>query len=128
MALKPEVSLPIALATGAVVYGIFQVQLPSTAEVKSTMPNNQHLQSSRRTATIVALAVSGGISLMAKDPSIFVVGGTLAVVLDFVHRHADAVHPQTGQVVAPATGSPTVGTSANGNAVTAQADQVGAGY
>ena len=128
MALKADVSLPIALATGAVVYGIFQTQLPPTAQVKATMPNNQHLQSSRRTATIIALAVSGGISLMAKDPSIFVVGGTLAVVLDFVHRHADATHPQTGRLVAPAVGSPTVGTSANGNAVTATADQVGSGY
>jgi hypothetical protein len=128
MALKAEVSLPIALATGAVVYGIFQMQLPPTAVVKATMPNNQHLESSRRTATVVSLAVAGGISLMAKDPSIFVVGGTIAVVMDFIHRHADAVQPQTGQLVAPATGTPTVGTSANGNAVTASADQVGAGY
>lgn len=128
MSLRPEVSLPIALATSAVVYGIFQVQLPPTAEAKATMPGNQHLQSSRRTATIIALAVSGGISLLAKDPTILIVGGTLAVVLDAVHRHADAVHPQTGQVVAPQAGTATEGTSANGNAVTATADQVGSGY
>jgi hypothetical protein len=119
MALRAEVSLPITLATAAVVYGIFQTQLPTVAESKSTMPNNAHLQSSRRTATVVSLAVCGGISHMAKDPSIFFVGGKLAVVLDFVHRHADAVHPQTGQMVAPAVGTATAGTSANGHAVVA---------
>jgi hypothetical protein len=117
--LKPEVSLPVALATGAVVYGIFQVMLPPVAEAKVTMPNNVHLQTSRKTATVTALAFSGGLSLLAKDPTILIVGGTLAVVLDFVHRHADAVHPQTGQMVAPAVGTAEPGTSANGHFVTA---------
>lgn len=120
MALRAEVSLPIALATGAVVYGIFQTMLPPVAEAKVTQPNNRHLQTTRRTATVAALAVCGGISLMARDPSIFVVGGTLAVVLDVVHRHADAVHPATGQMTAPATGTAQPGTAANGDYVVAQ--------
>jgi hypothetical protein len=119
MALRPEVSLPIALATGAVVYGIFQTHLPPVAESKVTMPGNQHLQSSRRTATWTAAAVVGGISLLAADPTIFIVGGTMVAVLDFTHRHADAVHPQTGQVVGMnATGSATAAYPGNSASVT----------
>jgi hypothetical protein len=121
--LKPEVSLPIVLATGAVVVGIFQVHVPTTAETRITPPNNSAIQKSRRQATILSLAIAGGLSLMAKDPSIFVVGGTIAVVLDTISRHADATHHQTGQLVAPAVGTATAGTSANGNMVTATADQ-----
>jgi hypothetical protein len=118
MALRPEVSLPIALATGAVVYGIFQTHMPPVAESRVTMPGNQHLSASRKTATWTAAAVVGGISLLAADPTIFIVGGTMVAVLDFTNRHANAVHPQTGQVVADGVGSATAAYPGNGSTVT----------
>jgi len=118
MALKPEVSLPIALATGAVVYGVFATHLPPVAESRVTMPGNQHLASSRRTATWTAAAIVGGISLIAADPTIFIVGGAMVVVLDMVNRHANAVHPQTGKVVMSGVGSATAAYPGNGASVT----------
>jgi hypothetical protein len=119
MALRPEVSLPIALATGAVVYGVYATHLPNVAESKLTMPGNQHLSSSRRTATWTAAAIVGGISLLAKDPTIFIVGGTMVVVLDIVNRHANVVSPATGQMVQPSsTGSATASYPGNGTSVT----------
>lgn len=123
--LKPEVSLSVALATGAVVYGIYQTHLPSVAESRTVMPGNAHLAQSRKTATWLAATVVGGISLMAKDPTIFVVGGTMVVVMDMTHRHANAIHPQTGQLVASGLGSATPGPSANGSMVTDQAGAQG---
>jgi len=118
MALRAEVSLPIALATGAVVYGIFQTQMPPTAEQRVTMPGNQHLAASRKTATWTAAAVVAGISLIAADPAIFIVGGAMVVAEDFICRHANAVHPQTGKVVADGTGSATAAYPANSSTVT----------
>lgn len=117
--LKAEISLPIALATAAVVYGIYQTKLPSVAESRLSQPNNQHLQSARRAATIEAAAVVGGISLLAKDPTILVVGGALVVVEDWIHRHADATHPQTGALVPQSTGATEVTPPGNASAIVA---------
>src|ERR1700735_751081 len=116
--LKPEVSLPISLATAAVVYGIFQTHMPPVAEAKVTMPGNMHLSSVNKTATWTAAAVVGGISLLAHDPTIFVGGGTMVIAMNFVQRHANAVNPQTGKVVASGTGSATAAYPGNGASVT----------
>jgi hypothetical protein len=116
--LKPEISLPIALATSAVVYGIFQSHLPSVAETRITMPGNANLDAARRTATVTAVAVVAGISLLAHDPTILIIGGTVTVVLDVVNRHANAVNPKTGKMVASGVGSATAAYPANGSAVT----------
>lgn len=118
MALRAEVSLPIALATGAVVYGIFQTHMPPVAEQRVTMPGNQHLSASNKTATWTAAAVVAGISLLAADPAIFIVGGAMVAVLNFTSRHANAVHPQTGKVVMDGTGSATAAYPGNGSTVT----------
>jgi hypothetical protein len=126
MALRPEVSLPVALATGAVVYGIYATHLPNVSESKLTMPGNQHLASSRKTATWTAAAVVAGISLIAKDPTIFIVGGTMTVVLDVVNRHANAVSPQTGKMVAPSgAGAATSAYPGNGTDVSSDAGAQG---
>jgi hypothetical protein len=126
MALRPEVSLPVALATGAVVYGVYATHLPNVAESKLTMPGNQHLSSSRKTATWTSAAIVAGISLIAADPSIFIIGGTMVVVLDVVNRHANSVHPQTGQMVAPSSaGSATAAYPGNGTDVASDAGAQG---
>ena len=39
MALKPEISLSLAAATGALVWGIFQGHMPSTADVRANPSN-----------------------------------------------------------------------------------------
>ena len=59
-----------------------------------------------------------GISLLAQDPAIFIVGGSMVAVLDFTSRHSSAVHPQTGQIVMDGTGSATAAYPANGSTVT----------
>jgi|ERR1035441_7890323 hypothetical protein len=99
MSLKPEVSLPIALGTAAVVWGVYSHFMPPVADVKAADPNNKVMDSTRREATFIAAGVVGGISLITKDPSIFIVGGAMVVALDFAHRHANVSHPVTGQLV-----------------------------
>jgi hypothetical protein len=124
--LKPEVSLPIAAATGAVVFGIYQSHLPTVAETRVTSPGHPAIQSSRKTATWMAAAVVGGISLIAADPTIFIVGGIMVVALDFTHRHADAVNPATNKMVASGEGAATQAYPGNGAAVMNDAGSQGA--
>lgn len=95
MALKPEVSLGMALATGTIVWGINQAFTPSVADIRSLDKNNGDVQSAERAATWLSAAVVAGVSLLAKDPTIFIVGGAMTVALAWSTRHADQVDSVT---------------------------------
>lgn len=104
MALKPEMSLAASLAVMALDFGIYQLNLPTTADVKSSAPHNSAVESSRKSATWTAVSACGALSLLARDPNIFIFGAGFAVVLDWYYRHANAVSPTTGNVTMPPAG------------------------
>lgn len=97
--LKAEVSVPVALATSAVVVGVYQNMLPTNADARSIIPN-MHLEGSERTALLTAVAISAGISLVARDPVPFWFGSLAAVILSWSHRYANNVDPTTGKLSA----------------------------
>ena len=104
MALKSEVSIPVTLATGAVVIAIYSHYLPAMAESKTVQPGSPGdmiLGDSGRTALITSAAVAGAISLIAKDELIFALGGGLAVALYWMHAYSRAVDPGTGKLPQP---------------------------
>ena len=101
MALKPEVSLAVAAATGALVYTIFQAELPSMADVHAAPAHNPFIGTSINSAGWISAAAVAGISLLAKDPTIFVVGGSLAAFLTWRAKHASYTNPATNQIVPP---------------------------
>jgi len=109
MALKPEHSLGASLAVMALDFGIYQLHLPATADVRASAPHNQAIDSSRKAATWTAVSACAALSLLARDPNIFIFGGGFAVALDFYFRHANMVHPATGQVTIPPAGGAVAG-------------------
>lgn len=94
--LKPEVSLPVGLAVAAVVYGIYSNMTPTIAEIRHADAQDANIAASRKAAAWTSAAVVAGISLMAKDPTIFIVGSFSVVAIDFLTRHANEVNPATG--------------------------------
>jgi hypothetical protein len=98
MALKADTSLIVGLATAALAFGIYQINLPTTAAVRASEPNNQHVDSSRKMATWEAAAAVAGVSLLAHDPTVFVIGGAVVVFLDFSHRAANSTDNVTGKI------------------------------
>jgi hypothetical protein len=117
MALKPSESLITGLAVATVVYAIYDHAVPTLADTRGAKPNNQNLDASRKQASWTAAGIVAGVSLLAKDPTIFVIGGTVLVALDFSHRHANAVNPATQKITA--SGSASLGgvsVNASGNA------------
>lgn len=103
--LKPETSLTVALATAAVVWGVYNSHMPMVADTRAAAPGNAAVEGTRKTATWTAAGIVGAISLIAKDPNIFILGGAMVVVLDWTHRHANAVTPGTNKVMVPPTAS-----------------------
>lgn len=92
---KADVSLGLALATGTVVWGINQAFTPSIADIRSLESNNMDVQSAERAATWLSAAVVAGVSLLAKDPTIFIVGGAMTIAMAWSTRHADQVDTVT---------------------------------
>jgi len=99
MPLKPEVSISVALATGTLVYAIYQNATPSLADIRTADQFNADVSATRKAAAWTAAAAVAGISLVSKDPGPFVVGGGMVIAMDWLHRHADMVNPLTGRAV-----------------------------
>lgn len=108
MAFRPEVSLGLALATIAVTGAVFTHALPPHADMASAPSDNVDLDAARKKATWLSAGVVGAISLLAKDPMIFIVGGTAVVVMDMYARHSIAVDPNTGKLPAPGVPAQTI--------------------
>jgi hypothetical protein len=104
MAIKPEHSLGASLAVMALDFGIFQLQLPSVADVRSSAPHNCAIKSSTIAAGWTAVSACAALSLLARDPNIFIFGGGFAALLTWYYKHANMVHPGTGQVTMPPAG------------------------
>ena len=99
MSLKPDTSLAIGLASATLAYGTFQAMTPNVADIRATESNNRDIQASERLATWVSGLTVAGISLLAKDANIFIIGGTAVVVLAWSRRHADMVDTVTKRAV-----------------------------
>src|SRR4029453_2490924 len=104
MALRPEASVMVGLATATLVYGVYSAALPPVADVRVADPNNPDIESAERLAAWTSAAAVAGISLITKDSTVFVIGGTMAIVLSWWHRHADQVSPLTHKAVGGAEG------------------------
>lgn len=99
MALKIENSVIAGIAVGTLVYGMYNMALPSVADARSLESNNVDLAAAEKTAEWTSAAVVAGVSLIARDPTIFVIGGTIMVALSWIHRHANAVNSVTQSVL-----------------------------
>jgi hypothetical protein len=99
MALKPEISLPVALATGALVYGIYLNALPPIVDIRTATPNHPDVASSEKGAAWTAAAAVAAISLISKDMTVFIVGGGMVIAMSWWHNHANMVDPAFGVAV-----------------------------
>lgn len=97
--LKPDVSMPVALATGALVYGVYNLALPSVADVRTSAEHHPDVESANKMATWTSAVAVAGIALLSKDMNVFIVGGGMTIALSWWYRHADAVIPEISGLV-----------------------------
>lgn len=96
MALQPSASIGVGLATAGLVLAIHSQATPSMADIRVGQPNDDHIDRSERAASWLSVAVVAGISLLAKDPTIFIIGGATAVGIAWWTRYGNQVNPLTG--------------------------------
>lgn len=103
MSLTPDGKLGLGLTSGVLVYGIFQMQMPTATDIRMAESGQADVQSAERGATWMSAAVVSGIALVSKSPEVFVIGGLLTVGLAWMYRHADMVNPITKRAVGTVT-------------------------
>jgi hypothetical protein len=95
MPLTREGSLGVGLATAGLVIAIHMKASPTSPDVRTADPNDTHIAASERMATWTSVVAVGAISLIAKDPTIFVIGGATAVAMAWWSRYDNTVNPFT---------------------------------
>lgn len=95
MKLKPEGSLALGLAVVVVVYATFEHMLPTVIEHRVGQQGDKDAAAAERLATVTAAGIVSAIALLAKDPTVFILGGGAVTGLSWMHKHANSVSPLT---------------------------------
>lgn len=93
MSLKPEASLITGIAVGALVVAVYSRALPSQADVRVGAPQDSDIDSARKSAAWTSAGVCAAVSLIAGDATVFILGGTITIAMDWWVRHANANNP-----------------------------------
>lgn len=101
--MKAEVSVIAGLSVASIVYAVYSNMTPNIADIRVAKPNDTDVDATRKAAAWTSAAIVAGVSLVAKDGTIFVIGGAMVIMMDWFHRHADQVTPLTGRATAPDT-------------------------
>ncbi len=79
MALAPEFSVMGGLAVGALVFAIHTQATPSQADIQALPAGTPDIDDAEKRATILSAGVVAGVSLIAGDPTIFVIGSAITI-------------------------------------------------
>ena len=84
---------------------IFQHFMPPVTDVKMSDQFNPFVESSERTALVVAVGFNAIVAGAIRSWDTFLVGALAIIVLDYAYKHANAVHPDTGTMAPPGGGT-----------------------
>lgn len=101
MASRPEISIPAGLAVGTLVYTVYNRGLPPTLDMRAAKVGDPNVEAVRKQNAWLAAATVAGISLIAKDATVFIIGGAMVVALDWMTRANIWTNPNSGRVEGP---------------------------
>ena len=96
--LSGENSIIASLAIVALVFGIYQAKIGPVSDVHATAANDGNLAASIKKAGWVSVTAVAGVSLLAKDPNIAILGGAAIIAEELSYRHALMTNPGNGQI------------------------------
>lgn len=91
----------VGVASAFVAILIYQHFMPRIADIRTATPFNTDIESAERAALVASsgfVLVTAGLS---RSIEVFILGGLAIVVVDFMTKHANAVHPDTGKMASP---------------------------
>lgn len=101
MALKPDAGVLAGLAVMTVVFALHQQATPSQADIQALPAGTPDIDKAERKATWMSAGTVAAISLMAKDPTIFVMGSAAVVGMALWTRHSNWAESIGGRYLSP---------------------------
>lgn len=101
MALKPEAGLLGGLAVMTVVYAVHQQATPTQADIQALPAGTPDIDMAERKATWIGAGTVAGIALLAKDPTIFVMGSAAVIGMALWTRHSNWAESIGGRYLSP---------------------------
>lgn len=98
VSLKPNEEIQVGALVAAGVYGIFQLNAPNLADVKAAPAGNAIAHGSVKTAAWTSAILVSGLAILAKSPTIFIIGAAMDIAEAWKYYHANAVDPATGKI------------------------------
>jgi len=95
---KPENSIIAGLATIALVGATYQLDVGPVSQVHASDANFGANSAGIKKAGYTSLVLVAGITLLARDPNILILGGAAIIAFHSHYRHADLVNPATNMV------------------------------
>src|ERR1700750_3081564 len=95
----PEASIGTGLAVCGLVYAIHANATPSLADMQGLPAGTADVDAAERKATWLSAGTVAAISLIAKDPTVFVLGSAATVALAFLSRHATWTDSKSGPMM-----------------------------
>jgi hypothetical protein len=86
------------LAVATLVYAIHSNATPTLADMQGLPTGTKDVDQSERRATWMSAGVVAGISLLARDPGIFVIGSAMTIAMAWASRHALWTDSKTGPI------------------------------
>lgn len=102
--LSGENSIIMALATAAFVVGIYNYSVGPLSDAHATAANDGNMLASVKKAGWKSVVMVAGLTLLAQDPNIAILGGAAIIGEELSYRHALMASPDNGQItVTPAS-------------------------
>lgn len=88
----------VGLATAGGVYAIYANALPNVATVRASAPHDTDLEAARKAAAWKSALLIAAVFVVARDLNSYIISGVALVGIDYMHKHANGVHPATGKL------------------------------
>ena len=96
--LTPETSVLVGALTAIGVIAIEQHAVPNLTDLGASQAHDETVESARKKAAIQATILVVGVSLIARDLGVYVIGGLVLVGMDYLVKHQNGVNPATNKL------------------------------
>lgn len=94
--LKPDQSVMLGVASGALIMAIYNGAVPGIANVRVSEAQDGDIEGARKMAAWTSAGLLGFLFLLTRDRNAFMIGGMVLAGIDISVKHSNGMNPLTG--------------------------------
>lgn len=96
--LRPDTSVMLGIANGALVLSIYNHNLPNAASVRVADSHDHDIEQARKMSAWTSAGILGFMFLLTRDRNSFLIGGLVLASVDLIVKHSNGLNPMTGKL------------------------------